>query len=152
MKKIFAIIFLSIFHLGYSQTINNKEVSKLSPEEKRQLIWQQRENMLIEELKIEKQNLDAFKKIYRNYLEEQRKIKNNFNPKLDVDKLSDAEASEKLEKSFQVGQNLLNCRIKYAKELQKVLTPKQILKVFHIESIFKKKMMKKHENNKPKEH
>lgn len=152
MKKIFAIIFLSIFHLGYSQIFNGKDLSKLSPQEKREIFWQHRENIMIEELKIEKQNLDAFKKIYRNYLVEQRKIKDNFNPKLDIDKLSDAEASERLEKSFQVGQSLLNCRIKYSKELQKVLSQKQILKMFQIEGAMKEKMMKKHENNKPKEY
>lgn len=153
MKKIFAIILFSIFHLGYSQAVSNKkEMAQLSPEEKRQLIWQHRENMLIHELKIDKKDLETFKKIYRNYLEEQRKIKDDFNPKLDIDKLSDSEASNQLEKSFQVGQKLLNCRIKYAKEFQKTLTSKQVLKVFHIESVFKNKMMKKHENNKPKEH
>lgn len=162
MKKILNLLFISIFTLGYSQIFNGKDLSKLSPEErheilkklspeqKRELAWQYRENLLIEQLKINKEKQDSFKKIYRNYQQELRKIKDGFNPKFDAEKLTEKEAEEKLAKSFEVGEKFIHCRKKFAQELRQSLSPQQILRMYQIESEIKDKMMKKHENNKPK--
>lgn len=163
MKNIITLLFISIFSLMQSQIIDGKDFSKLSPEErhqlmkslspekKRELLWKFREDMFIQKLNLEKQHQDTFRTIFVGYQQEQRSIKEGFNPKFNPDKLTDEEALLKIEKSFEVGEKLLNSRRKYAKELQKVLSPQQILKFFQIEGEMRDKMLKKHQINKNKD-
>lgn len=155
MKKLFSLLVLMLFAFNAeAQIVNGFDLKKVSPEkrkellsslttsEKRALIREYRYGILIGELNIEgvdKQT--AFKKIFDEYQMEQRKIKDTFNPSFEAEKLSDDEAVSKLEQSFVVGEKLMESRRKYAKELQKVLSPQQILKLFQNEGALREKMM-----------
>lgn len=162
MKNLFS-IFLIIGAFCQAQIVKGTDISKLSPEdrherlssldpkEKHQLLLKYREDMQVEKLKISAEKEETFRQIYRAYHKELGEIKNGFNPKFDIDNLTEKEALEKLEKSFSIGEKYIECRRKYTKEFLKIISPQQILKMFRIEGMMKEKMMKKHENNKPKE-
>lgn len=119
-------------------------INSLTSEQKREIVKTYRENILIDDLKIQGEDKqEEFKKIYHNYQTEQRKIKDGFNPNFDMDKLSNEEAATKLEQSFVTGEKLMNLRRKFAVEFQKVLTPQQILKMFQNEGAMRDKIIGK---------
>lgn len=116
-------------------------ISNLAPEERKQLLRQVRENMLVEDLAIQEKDREKFKSVYNEYQDSQRKIKENFNNNFNADQLTDEQARQKLEESFEVGQKLLDNRRAYAKKMQQVVRPQQVLKMFQNESAMREKMM-----------
>lgn len=85
------------------------------------------------ELNLSEEKKEIFHSIYQNYRAEHYRIKKSFKPSIDVWKLSSAEAEKEIEKGFLVGQELLDNRKKFAKEAGKILSPQQILRIFHLE-------------------
>lgn len=116
-------------------------IRNLSPEERRKLMMQLRENMMIEELEIKNEDREQFKKLYGEYQSSQRQIKNRFNTDFDPDKLTDDEARQKLDESFVLGQQLIQNRKAYAEKMQSVMRPRQVLKMFQNEGMMRDKMM-----------
>ena len=116
-------------------------IHKLSPDQRRQLFRKFRENMLISELNIQDDQKDKFISIYNEYADDQRDIKNKFALNKKIDQLTPEEAKLELEKSFEVAQQLLNNREEYSKKFLQVLTPQQILKMYHIEGKTRNEIM-----------
>ena len=119
-------------------------LQNLSPDERKELLRKYRDAMFIEELKIEDDTKkEEFKKLYDQYQEEQRKIKEGNYGQSDIEKLTDEEARKRLEQSFETGERLMNNRRRYAIEMQKIIKPQQVLKMFMTEGAMREKIMHK---------
>lgn len=155
MRKLYLTIAIAIFsaigvqaqiksNLDWSKanTEQRKEMVKnMSATERKELLKKFRENMLVEDLKVPEKDREDFKKIYNEYQESQQKIKERFNNDFDPDKLSDAEAQQKLEESFDLAQKLVDNRKEYARKMQNVVKPQQVLKMFQNEGQMRDKML-----------
>lgn len=119
-------------------------IRQMSPEQRRELLKQVRENMMMEDLKIEDKNKDQFKKVYSEYQDAQSEIKGKFTTDFDPDQLSDAEARQKLEESFQMGEQLLDNRRKYSQKMQSIMKPQQVLKMFRTEGMIRERTLERH--------
>ena len=151
MKKII-VLFLMIFSFALNAQKQDYDwknmdphkrkeaIEKLSPEERKALLMQFRNNMILENLEIDPKDKDEFLKVYNEYIENQKKIKNNFNPNFKVEQLTDQEAKIKLQQSFELGQQLLNNRKIYAEKMQQIISPQKVLKLFQAEGVMRNKM------------
>lgn len=102
-----------------------------------------KENIVIDDLDIPKGKQDEFKSLYAEYQNNQKQIKEKFHIDKNLDNLSDNEAMERLNQSFEVGQQLLNNRRTYADKFLKILTPQQVLTLFQTEGKMRDKMLDK---------
>lgn len=155
MKKIMITSLLAIFSIGLlsaqdkmTQDFAGKSaqerkdmISKLSPEKRRELYRKFREDVLIDELKVNNEKQEDFKRVYSEYQESQRRIKDRFDNGYDPDALSDAEARAKLEESFDYGQKLIENRREYSNKMQRVIRPQQVIKMFRVEGEMRDRMM-----------
>ncbi|WP_124641389.1 MULTISPECIES: hypothetical protein [Amniculibacterium] len=113
---------------------------KLSMSEKKMFIRQMREDHLVKELQVSPSNDKQFRQLFHEYMESQRVIKDRFKHPEDSDKMTEQEAKLELENSFVVGQKLMDNRKKYTQEFLKILSPKQVLKLFHNEMKMREKI------------
>lgn len=116
-------------------------INKLSPEQKKELYRNYRKNAMMEELKIREEDQEAFGKLYSEYQDSQRRIKERFDGNFNPDQLSDAQAQQKLEESFRYGEELIENRREYARRMQKVVKPQQVIKMFRAEGQMRDKML-----------
>lgn len=159
MKKIIAFSFIMIFgfsidaqQLNYDwKKMNSQQrkevINNLSPTERTELLKKFRNNMVVENLNIKEADKEEFTKVYNEYLENQSKIKKQFDPHFKPEELSDQEAKQRLQQSFDVGQNLLNNRKKYAEKLQQVIPPQKVLQLFQNEGMMRDKMNERKQNS-----
>lgn len=115
-------------------------INSLSPAQRKDLLNKFRNDMVIENLRIEPKDQEEFSSLYSEYLENQRKIKSQFDGNFNPDTLTDAEAKDKLDQSFELGLKLLDNRKKYAEKMQRVISSKQVLKLFQTEGMMREKM------------
>ncbi len=152
MKKIILLTLLSFF--GFSQAQNlaqgfnqmtpekRKEIiNKMSPEERSKLLKEFRANMMVDELDIPENSEQEFRKLYSEYLDQQKEIKSRFIRTDDYNSISDEEAKQRINQSFEVGQQLLNNRKEYAGKFMKICKPQQVLKMYQTEGMIRDKMM-----------
>ena len=154
MKKLLFILFI-ISGLGLSAQIKDydwkkmnpdqrKEViNNLSPDERKALLTQFRNNMVIDMLDVAPQDKAEFTAMYNEYLDNQKHIKSQFDSNFDPEKLSEDEAKAKLQQSFEVGQKLFDNRKKYAEKMQTVIPCQKVLKLFQSEGMMRDKMNEK---------
>ena len=154
MKKITQIItILALLATGVFKAQEIKEWSKLKPEQRKDLINKMtpeermnllknfRENMVVEELDIPEDKQEEFRTLYNEYQESQKEIKSRFVPKENYQNMSDKDAKKELEKSFEVGQQLLENRRKYSERFQRLMKPQQVLRLFQNEGMMRNKVM-----------
>jgi Spy/CpxP family protein refolding chaperone len=115
-------------------------LAKMSSEDKKSFIRKVREDDMVKELLIEPSNEKKFRQILNDYQQSSRAIKKQFQPKGNFDQLTDAEAKTELDNSFVVGQQLMDNRKKYTNEFLKILSPKQVLQLFHSEMKWREKI------------
>ncbi|PWN68665.1 hypothetical protein C1631_018490 [Chryseobacterium phosphatilyticum] len=115
-------------------------INNLSPEERKDLLKKFRNNMIMDNLNIDQSDKAEFTQLYNEYLESQKQIKSQFDLKSDPEKLSDEEAKEKLQQSFDLGQKLLDNRKRYADKMQQVIPCQKVLKLFQSEGMMRDKM------------
>lgn len=115
-------------------------INNLSTEERKKLLTQFRNNMVMENLDIDPSDKAEFTDVYNEYLESQKEIKNQFNSDFNPETLSDEEAKAKLQQSFEVGQKLLDNRKKYADKMQQIIPCQKVLKLFQSEGMMRDKM------------
>ncbi|MBW3524310.1 MULTISPECIES: hypothetical protein [unclassified Chryseobacterium] len=154
MKKLLFTLFI-ISGLGLSAQIKDydwkkmnpdqrKEViNNLSPDERKALLTQFRNNMVIDMLDVAPQDKAEFTAMYNEYLDNQKHIKSQFDSNFDPEKLSEDEAKAKLQQSFEVGQKLFDNRKKYAEKMQTVIPCQKVLKLFQSEGMMRDKMNEK---------
>ena len=158
MKKIlFTLLVISGFALNaqikdYDWKKMNREqrkevINNLSPEERKELLTQFRNNMVLDNLDVDPKDKAEFTNLYNEYIENQKKIKNQFNSNFNPETLSDDEAKAKLQQSFDVGQKLLDNRKKYAEKMQTVIPCQKVLKLFQSEGMMRDKMNERKPQN-----
>ena len=118
-------------------------VSNMSVKDRSVFYQKMKENIVISDLDISKDREDEFKKLYAEYQNNQKQIKEKFLVDKNLDHLSDEEALRRLNQSFEVGQQLLNNRRTYAHQFLKILTPQQVLTLFQTEGKMREKMLDK---------
>lgn len=118
-------------------------VSNMSVKERSAFLQKMKENITIDDLDIPADKQDEFKNLFAEYQSNQKQIKEKFNSDKNFDKLSDEEATNRLNQSFDVGQQLLNNRKTYADKFLKILTPQQVLKLFQTEGKMREKVLDK---------
>lgn len=115
-------------------------INNLSPEERKALLNEFRNNMVMDNLNLDPSDKKEFTDIYNEYLESQKQIKSQFNSNFDAETMSDEEAKAKLQQSFEVGQKLLDNRKKYADKMQQIIPCQKVLKLFQSEGMMREKM------------
>ncbi len=155
------LLFISVFMIkaqesprpdfkNMSQQERREYIKSLSPEQRRKLMEDAAAMMAIRNLQIPVEKQDAFKKLLSEYSQSQRAIKEKFKPnKARNQELSDAEAKQMIDQSFEVGLQLLNNRKLYTEKFLKILSPQQVLKLFDHEGQIREKMMERREKMGP---
>lgn len=159
MKKILLILIIS--GLGLQNTFAQEQkydwktmkpderkaiIQKMSPQERMSLLKQFRQNMVVSELDIPENNQEQFKSLYSEYQEKQNEIKSKFKPNEDYENMSDEEAKQQLNQSFEVGQQLLDNRRAYSQKFMKVIKPQQVLQMYQTEGRMRNKILDRKEN------
>ena len=159
MKKILLILIIS--GLGLQNTFAQEQkydwktmkpderkaiIQKMSPQERMSLLKQFRQNMVVSELDIPENNQEQFKSLYSEYQEKQNEIKSKFKPNEDYENISDEEAKQQLNQSFEVGQQLLDNRKAYSQKFMKVIKPQQVLQMYQTEGRMRNKILDRKED------
>ena len=159
MKKILLILIIS--GLGLQNTFAQEQkydwktmkpderkaiIQKMSPQERMSLLKQFRQNMVVSELDVPENNQEQFKSLYSEYQEKQNEIISKFKPNEDYENMSDEEAKQQLNQSFEVGQQLLDNRKAYSQKFMKVIKPQQVLQMYQNEGRMRNKILDRKED------
>lgn len=129
------------------RTMNMQEkknaVSNMTTKDRSVFLQKMKENIVIDDLDIDKAKENEFKTLYAEYQTNQKMIKEKFHVDKNLDNLSDEDATNRLNQSFEVGQQLLNNRRTYADKFLKILTPQQVLTLFQTEGKMRDKVLDK---------
>ena len=118
-------------------------IQKMNPKERSLLLNQFRENMMVSELDVPQNDESQFKSLYAEYQQKQSEIKSKFKAGADYENMSDEEATNQLNESFEIGQQLLDNRKKYAQKFLQVIKPKQVLQMYQTEGKMRNKILDK---------
>lgn len=155
MKKLAAVLTLILaVQISFAQQFGydwksmkpeqRKEViQKMKPDERIALLKEFREKMIIAELEIPENDQPQFTSLYTEYQDTQNAIKAKFTLREDYEKMSDEEATDQLNRSFEVGQELLDNRKNYAQKFMKVISPQQVLRMYQTEGKMRNKILDK---------
>ena len=159
MKKILLILIIS--GLGLQNTFAQEQkydwktmkpderkaiIQKMSPQERMSLLKQFRQNMVVSQLDVPQNDQEEFKQLYNEYQEKQNEIKSKFKPNEDYENMSDEEAKQQLNQSFEVGQQLLDNRKAYSQKFMKVIKPQQVLQMYQTEGRTRNKILDRKED------
>ena len=159
MKKILLILIIS--GLGLQNTFAQEQkydwktmkpderkaiIQKMSPQERMSLLKQFRQNMVDSQLDVPQNDQGEFKQLYNEYQEKQNEIKSKFKPNEDYENMSDEEAKQQLNQSFEVGQQLLDNRKAYSQKFMKVIKPQQVLQMYQTEGRMRNKILDRKED------
>ena len=118
-------------------------IQNMSPRERKTVLQEFRENMMVSSLAVPQNTQGDFKTLYSEYQEKQNSIKSKFKSGGDYENMSDEEATKQLNESFEVGQQLLDNRKIYAEKFLKVIKPQQVLQMYHTEGKMRNKIIEK---------
>ena len=118
-------------------------IQNMSPRERKTVLQEFRENMMVSSLAVPQNTQGDFKTLYSEYQEKQNSIKSKFKSGGDYENMSDEEAKKQLNESFEVGQQLLDNRKIYAEKFLKVIKPQQVLQMYHTEGKMRNKIIEK---------
>ena len=118
-------------------------IKQMSPKDRMNLLHQFRENMMVSTLDVNQSNEEEFRKLYAEYQAKQNQIKSRFKAKDNYETMTDEEAKRELEKSFEVGQQLLDNRKIYAQKFLQFLKPQQVLEMYQTEGKMRSKIIDK---------
>ena len=118
-------------------------IKKMNPKERSLLLNQFRENMMVTELEVPKNDESQFKSLYSEYQQKQSEIKSKFKSGADYENMSDEEATKQLNESFEIGQQLLDNRKMYAQKFLQVIKPQQVLQMYQTEGKMRNKILDK---------
>ena len=118
-------------------------IQNMSPRERKTVLQEFRENMMVSSLAVPQNTQSDFKTLYSEYQEKQNSIKSKFKSGGDYENMSDEEAKKQLNESFEVGQQLIDNRKIYAEKFLKVIKPQQVLQMYHTEGKMRNKIIEK---------
>ena len=118
-------------------------IQNMSPRERKTVLQEFRENMMVSSLAVPQNTQGDFKTLYSEYQEKQNSIKSKFKSGGDYENMIDEETKKQLNESFEVGQQLLDNRKIYAEKFLKVIKPQQVLQMYHTEGKMRNKIIEK---------
>lgn len=130
----------SFLKMGFQE--RKAEIKKMSPKEKTEALRQFKEDLVLSELQIPENQKDDFIHLYNEYQKNQKSIRNKFKPNRNFENMTDEEANQELNNSFEIGQELLHLRKEYAAKFKQVIKPQKVLQLFQTEGLMRSKMMK----------
>ena len=143
-------LFSFLIFLGMLSTMNAQIRNNLSAggntenhEERMKDYHEARVDILIKNLGLTDSQQEAFRSVYKDYEVSQMFVMKEFREKFDRKDLSEEETKERIYTGFDVSQKLLNNKKTYADRFLKVLTPKQLEKMFEMEKRLGRKIMDK---------
>ncbi len=153
MKKI--LLFILFVLNGTSQAQENQKLDiinmskeqrqeymkALSPEQRKALLGDAMINLVVKKLDILPEKQEVFKKTYREFRENQRNIREKFKSNIHAEKMTDEQAKTKLYQNFELGQALLDNRKAYTEKFLKIISPKQVMKLFEEERKMRQQYM-----------
>ena len=108
-------------------------------------------NQLINALALDDAETAKFKPVYTKYMEEMRAVR-NMNPRAPRSTLTDAEVEQVIKARFAQSRKMLDIREKYYNEFRKILSPKQIAKIYQTEKSNANKFRKEFDRRKGQKH
>lgn len=117
-----------------------EKIEKMSPEERHQFWEELGLKMAINKLNITPEKQEAFSLLFKEYRDSKKVILDQFKPDFKENNLSDEDAKKRLNESFELAQQLLNHKKRYAEKFLKNLTPQQVLLLFDSEKKMREKM------------
>lgn len=121
-------------------------VNGMSAKERTVFLQQMKQNIVMSDLNIPSEKEDIFKHLYSEYQSSQRQIREKFVVDKNLNNLSNDEAIQRLNQSFELGQQLLDNRKSYSEKFLQILTPQQVLKLFQTEGKVRDKVLDKKNN------
>ena len=118
-------------------------IQKMNPKDRSVLLNQFREEMMVSELEVPQNDEIKFKSLYSEYQQKQLEIKSKFKADSDYENMNDEEATRQLDESFEIGQQLLDNRKKYAQKFLEVIKPQQVLQMYQTEGKMRNKILNK---------
>lgn len=157
MKKYFLFVLAAVMTLGYATTTNaqdmqmKKERKNLTDEQ----IIKMRTDKMVQILMLDDETTAKFVPVYSQYLKERmecRNMKKKPDMQKDADKTlkTDAEVEDMIMSQFAQSRKMLDIREKYYAKLRKILSPKQILRIYSTEKADLGKMQKEMKKRKDK--
>ncbi len=143
MKKLFFILFLSV-------------ISLQAQEGKHEKIKALKTAYITDQLALTSSEAERFWPIYNSYEEKfhslKRQERNEIFQKLrdGIEKLTDAEANELIDKNLIIETNELELRKQMTIELRKVISPKKIILLKKTENDFKRELLERYKHGKEK--
>lgn len=116
------------------------------PQHHREQLESQKIAYLTKELELTPQEAQAFWPVYNQFDAKRKALKHNFSRNvrpedLDIDKLSDKEATELADGQIVEAQKLIDLRKEYHAQFKAILPPKKVLKLYEAERGFQKELL-----------
>jgi len=140
--KTFAVC--AIFVFAFSSSVNAQP--DRGPQHHREQLESQKIAFLTKELELTPQEAQVFWPVYNQFDDKRRALKQNFGrnvrpENLDIDKLSDKEATELADGQIIEAQKLIDLRKEYHAQFKSILPPKKVLKLYEAERGFQKELL-----------
>lgn len=151
-------VFFLLFGIIQAQENKNLDITKmskeerqgymktLSPEQRKAVLGEAMISLTIKKLEIPSEKQETFKKIYKEFKDGQKLIRNKFKSVPNKAITTDDMAKSKLYQNFELSQALLDHRKTYTEKFLKVISAKQVLQLFEQE----RKMRQQYQNRKQK--
>ena len=126
-------------------------------DEKRKKIEIQKIAFITKSLDLSSEEAQVFWPVYNNFSDEMKSIKEKIRDNMssmrkDRSSLTETQIGEIMEQKFKMEQMVLDIKVKFNKEFQKVISNKQIAALYHAEKEFKKELLNKIKKGKNKDH
>lgn len=135
MKKyIFSLV---LFVLAFSaQGQKNKDSERYAEIQALQIAF------ITEKLSLTPEESQQFWPVHNAFNEKSKAIRSGLKTKKNIEELSDSEAMGLVNARLKADEQMLALRTQYVKDLELILPPQKIAKLFNIEHDFKRKMLK----------
>ena len=126
-------------------------------DEKRKKIEIQKIAFITKSLDLSSEEAQVFWPVYNNFSDEMKSIKETIRENMssmrkDRSSLTEKQVGEIMEQKFKMEQMVLDIKVKFNKEFQKVISNKQIAALYHAEKEFKKELLNRIKKGKDKDH
>lgn len=106
---------------------------------------------ILEELKIPEKDREETRKLFEQYFQQKNELVKSFKKdKKKLEELTNEEALQKINTSFEMAQKMLDFRKEYAEIFLKKFTPQEVIKIHQIEKKMFDFVIKKHQEKKEK--
>lgn len=103
-----------------------------------------RMKLLMQSLNLSDTQKTPFKDLYEQYSDSRSKVFRGFAEKYHGQNLTEEQAKARIYDGFDVSEKLLNVQRDYTEKFLKIISPKQLNKMFRMEKVMSSKLMERH--------